>query len=55
MLRVKSDVDLAPDVDDGVMIVLLDIRAALDTDDHDTLIDRVQSGPVGSLALPVTA
>ena len=41
VLRILSDILLAPDGGDFAALVLLDLSAAFDTVDHDTLIHRL--------------
>ncbi len=43
LLRVKSDIDLALDAGDGMLLVLLDLSAAFDTLDHSILLERLES------------
>ena len=42
LLKTKDDMDMALDWGDGILVVLLDLRAAFDTLDHHILLDRLK-------------
>lgn len=43
MLKIKSDIDMAIDAGDAVLLVLLDLSAAFDTIDHELLLVRLDT------------
>ena len=51
LLKVKSDIDIAIDQGDGVLLLLLDLSSAFDTIDHSILLRRLKTLGITSTAI----